>query len=56
MTKLTDACCNFENVPKKYNISKSITVVGGGDWMIKINQHTYCCIRPSTQIQHTQTQ
>jgi hypothetical protein len=28
MAKLTDACCNFENVPKKYNISKSITMLG----------------------------
>jgi hypothetical protein len=62
MAKLTDACCNFENTPKKYNTSKAITMVGiyiyiyKKTWMIKINQHTYCCIRPSSQIQQTQTQ
>jgi hypothetical protein len=30
MAKLTDACCNFDNAPKKYNIPKSITMLGGG--------------------------
>jgi hypothetical protein len=45
---------------KKYSISKSITMLGEKDkqesWVDKINQHTNCCIRPSTQIQHTEIQ
>jgi hypothetical protein len=28
MAKQTDASCNFENMPKKYKISKSITMLG----------------------------
>ena len=44
MAKLTDACCcNFENVLKKYNVSKSITMLGGEGgtgWSKLISIHT----------------